>query len=163
MVHAPPSLLHFTTPITSDESTRWHSNSPPSSFFLPLRPNAPQQPVLEHNHVNAMKMYVGSRGTDPFIINLGPCGGHSSTSRPRRFTAGTVCRYSLNTRLWDPLYLPRRVGDIFVGEDSGNLLASLQAKYCFVCGLEGFSRGVAEDVCRSLLRYVSNRLLSGWA
>jgi hypothetical protein len=86
MVHAPHSLLHFPNPVTSDESTRWHYNSPPSSFFLPLRPNAPQQSVLEHNHVNIMKVYVGSRGTDPF--KLGPCGGHRSTSRPGRLTAG---------------------------------------------------------------------------
>ena len=138
MVHAPPSLLHFTTPITSDESTRWHCNSPPSSFFLPLCPNAPQQPVLEHNHANAIKVYVGSRGTDPFIINLGPCSGHRTTSCPRRFTAGTVCQYPLSTRLCDPPDLPWRVGDIFVGENGGNLPASLRAKYYFVGGLEVF-------------------------
>jgi len=49
------------------------------------------------------------------------------------------CRYSLNTRFWDPLHLPRCVGDIFLGEYGGNLPTSLQANYYFVCGLADFT------------------------
>jgi len=58
---------------------------------------------------------------------------------PAALTRGNVCHYTLNTRLWDLLYLPWRVGDIFLGEDGGKLPASLQAKYYFVGGLEGFT------------------------
>ena len=60
---------------------------------------------------------------------------HAPDALPR----GNECRYSLNTWLWDPLCLPRRIGDIFLGEDDGNLAASLQTNYYFVCGLEGFT------------------------
>jgi hypothetical protein len=45
----------------------------------------------------------------------------------------------MNIRLLDLLYLPRRGGDIFLAEDGGNLPASLQAKYCSVGGVEGFT------------------------
>jgi len=58
---------------------------------------------------------------------------------PAALSRGNVCRYSMNTRLLDPLYLPRWGGDIFLGEDGGNLPASLQAKYYSVGGVEGFT------------------------
>jgi hypothetical protein len=53
-------------------------------------------------HVNAMKAYMGSRGTAPLILNLSTRHGELPTLHPSCFTPGNESLYPQNRRTGGP-------------------------------------------------------------